>query len=86
MQEIREKIITIYNHENTTRIADNIIKNKAFYSCVKNETDGKYYCMRNVWFNSPRFDVKDVSICKYIPEAFVGITLKYKHGFEYIKE
>jgi hypothetical protein len=86
MQEIRDKIAVIYNDENTTRIANNILGNKVFYTCVKNETDNKYYCMRDVWFNSSRYDTKDISICKYIPERFVGTTIKYKHGFEYIKE
>jgi hypothetical protein len=86
MEKIRDKIVAVYNDENTNRIEDNIIGNKAFYTCVKNDADNKYYCMNGVWFNSPRFDTKDVSICKHIPQRFVGTTLKYKHGFEYIKE
>lgn len=85
MQEIKDKITAIYNDENTNRISENIIGYKAFYTCVKNDVDGKYYCMRDVWFNSPRFDTKDVGICKYIPERFVAAALKYKHGCEYIK-
>ena len=86
MEEIRNKIIEIYNDENSTRIADNIIGNKVFYTCVKNNSDNKYYCMPDVYFSSFRHDTKDVGICKYIPKALVATALKYKHGCEYIKE
>jgi hypothetical protein len=86
METIRDRITSIYNDENTIRIEDNVLGNKEFYTCVKHESDGKYYCMKNVYFNSPRFDVKDVSICKHIPSRFIGSALKYKHGCEYLKE
>ncbi len=82
IEQIDNKFTEIYSQADTNRL-DPIQGRRRFFSCLVSD-DNQLYCKNNFYINIPN-PIKQISICKYIPEALVEKTLWHLHGAKYIK-
>ena len=80
VDQMDNKFIEIYSQSDTNRL-DPIQGRRRFFSCLVSEDN--LYCKNNFYINSSTA-AKDISICKYIPEALTEKALWYLHGAKYI--
>jgi hypothetical protein len=82
IEQIDNKFTEIYSQADTNRL-EPIQSRRRFFSCLLTE-ENELYCKQNFYVDSFKA-TKNISICKYIPEALVEKTLWHLHGAKYIK-